>query len=109
NINVQGPVATRPKIVGQIRVRSLDINIADVPSGGLDPLAVRHVNTGGQQAAKGGIRAQAQARASATARKKAEPASAFVADLDLHVSAPNGVFVRGMGMDAEFGGDLTLR
>jgi translocation and assembly module TamB len=108
-INVQGPVATRPKIVGQIKVRSLDINIADVPSGGLDPLAVRHVNTGKQPAAKGGMRAQAQARAVATAKKKAAPASPFVADLDLRVSAPNGVFVRGMGMDAEFGGDLTLR
>jgi translocation and assembly module TamB len=108
-INVQGPVATRPKIVGQINVRSLDINIADMPSGGLDPLAVRHVNTGKQPAAKGGMRAQAQARAAATAKKKVAPASPFVADLDLRVSAPNGVFVRGMGMDAEFGGDLTLR
>jgi translocation and assembly module TamB len=109
SINVQGPVATRPKIVGQIRVRSLDINIADVPSGGLDPLAVRHVNAGKQPAAKGSLRAHAQARAAATARKKAAPASPFVADLDLRISAPNGVFVRGMGMDAEFGGDLTLR
>lgn len=108
-INVQGPVATRPKIVGQINVRSLDINIADKLPGGLDPLEVRHVNAGKTPAAKGSIRAQAQARASATAKKKAQPASPFVADLDLKVSAPNGVFVRGMGMDAEFGGDLTLR
>ncbi|MBN9027031.1 MAG: translocation/assembly module TamB domain-containing protein, partial [Rhizobiales bacterium] len=108
-ITVQGPVATRPKIVGQINVRSLDINIADVPSGGLDPLSVRHVNAGKQTAAQGGIRAKAQARAAATAKKKTQPASPFVADLDLRVSAPNGVFVRGMGMDAEFGGDLTLR
>lgn len=108
-INVQGPVATRPKIVGQINVRSLDINIADKISGGFDPLDVRHVNTGGKQQVKGGIRAQAQARASATAKKKAKAPSPFVADLDLKVSAPNGVFVRGMGMDAEFGGDLTLR
>ncbi|MCX5580592.1 translocation/assembly module TamB domain-containing protein [Kaistia terrae] len=110
-INIQGPVATRPKIAGQINVRSLDINIADKISGGLDPLDVRHVNTGKGKstAVKGGMRAQAQARASATAKKKATPPSAFVADLDLKVSAPNGVFVRGMGMDAEFGGDLTLR
>ncbi|BCP51401.1 hypothetical protein K32_00180 [Kaistia sp. 32K] len=109
SINIQGPVATRPKIVGQIKVRNLDINIADIPSGGLDPLSVRHVNTGKQPAAKTGIRAQAKARAAATAKKKTQPASPFVADLDLRVSAPNGVFVRGMGMDAEFGGDLTLR
>ncbi|WEK51453.1 MAG: translocation/assembly module TamB domain-containing protein [Candidatus Kaistia colombiensis] len=110
-IGIQGPVATRPKIAGQINVRSLDINIADKLPGGLDPLAVRHVNTGKGNAtsAKGGMRAQAQARAAATAKKKSQPASPFVADLDLKISAPNGVFVRGMGMDAEFGGDLTLR
>jgi len=108
-INIEGPVATRPKIAGQINVRSLDINIPDKISGGIDPLDVRHVNTGGKQQVKGGIRAQAQNRANATARKKAKAPSPFVADLDLKVSAPNGVFVRGMGMDAEFGGDLTLR
>ena len=110
-INIEGPVATRPKIAGQINVRSLDINIPDKLSGGIDPLDVRHVNDGRDKSttAKGGMRAKAQERASATARKKAAPASPFVADLDLKISAPNGVFVRGMGMDAEFGGDLTLR
>jgi translocation and assembly module TamB len=35
-------------------------------------------------------------------------ASAFVADLDVAASAPNGIFVRGMGLEAELGGDITV-
>ena len=112
-ITIDGPVATRPRIAGQVDVIRLDINIADTPPGGLDPLQVRHINTGGKkQTARKGLRAQAETRAAAiaerTARRNAAP-PAFVADLDLTIAARNAVFVRGMGIDAEFGGNLTLR
>ncbi|MCX5497388.1 translocation/assembly module TamB domain-containing protein [Kaistia dalseonensis] len=107
-LTIDGPVTTRPKIAGRIDVRNLDINIADKLPGGLDPLTVRHVNTrGAQQSAQAGLRAASQARAKAGARGRATPA--FVADLDLAIAAANGVFVRGMGIDAEFGGELTVR
>ncbi|MBN9000118.1 MAG: translocation/assembly module TamB domain-containing protein, partial [Rhizobiales bacterium] len=108
HITVEGPVATRPKIGGRLDIRRLDINIADRMPGGLDPLQVRHVNTGGQKTvADKSLRAKANARAASTARARPQPA--FVADLDLTLSAPNGVFVHGMGIDAEFGGNLTVR
>lgn len=112
-VEVVGPVATRPRIAGNINVLRLDINIADQLPGGLDPLQVRHVNTGGEKpASRQGLRAQAQTRAAATANRAARRAAAqpaFVADLDLTIAAVNAVFVRGMGIDAEFGGNLTLR
>jgi len=44
-------------------------------------------------------------------RKQAARAArgpAFDAALDLKISAPNKIFVRGRGIDAEFGGELTL-
>lgn len=108
-IAISGPVTIRPKIGGRIDVRRLDINIADKLPGGLDPLQVRHVNTGGQKiAANKGLRAQAQARAAAGAKRSERP-PAFLADLDLAIAANNGVFVRGMGINAEFGGELTIR
>ncbi|SHE87578.1 autotransporter secretion inner membrane protein TamB [Kaistia soli DSM 19436] len=113
-IAIEGPVATRPRIAGNIDVIRLDINIADqLSGGGLDPLQVRHVNTGGEKRpSQKGLRAQAQTRAAATAARtarRAEAPPAFVADLDLTIAARNAVFVRGMGIDAEFGGNLTLR
>ncbi len=111
-VTIEGPVATRPRIAGAIDIIRLDINIADNLPGGLDPLQVRHVNTGGaKQPSQRGLRAQSQTRAAATADRNARRAAtpAFVADLDLTIAARNAVFVRGMGIDAEFGGNLTLR
>ena len=106
---VEGPVATRPRITGKLDVLRLDINIADKLPGGFDPLQVRHINTGGKTSpSQQGLRAQAKQRAAATSRREAQP-PAFAADLDLTIAARNSVFVRGMGIDAEFGGDLTLR
>lgn len=107
-ITIEGPVMTRPKIGGRLDISRLDVNIPDKMPGGLDPLDVRHINTRGQKTvADTSLRARARDRAAVTNRPRPQPA--FVADLDLAVSAPNGVFVRGMGIDAEFGGDLILR
>lgn len=110
DITVDGPLATRPRIAGRIDVLRLDINLADkLPGGGMDPLLVRHINTGGKVLpAQKGLRAQAQARAAGRAQR-ASTQTAFVADLDLTIAAANAVFVRGMGIDAEFAGSLTLR
>ncbi|MCX5512681.1 hypothetical protein C3941_03710 [Kaistia algarum] len=108
HITIEGPIATRPKIGGRLDIRRLDINIPDRISGGLDPLQVRHINTGGQKTlADTSLRAKAKARAAATSNGRAAPA--FVADLDLTLAAPNAVFVRGMGIEAEFAGNLTVR
>src|SRR5690606_4198282 len=54
---------------------------------------------------------QAAARLAAAARERARAGRAppFNATLDLTITAPSRVFVRGRGIDAELGGDLKLR
>jgi translocation and assembly module TamB len=106
-VTVTGPVATRPKIGGRIVVRTLDVNIPDRLDSGLPDVSVRHVNVEGKSGA-GKSQAAVQAPA-AKASAKATPKATSAVELDVAVSAPNGVFVRGMGLDAELGGDITVR
>lgn len=96
---VEGAFARDPRMTGRLTVRSLDVNIPDRLPGGSDALNVRHVNGGGvaRNAAPGGR----------AARPAARPAGGGM-PLDLTVSAPNNVFVRGMGLEAELGGELKV-
>lgn len=97
---VSGALVRAPTISGRIDVRALDVNIPDRLPGGATAIRVRHVNLPpGRRPAT--LRALEQRRKSTGAP--------FVATLDLTVSAPNRVFVRGMGMDAELAGTLHLR
>ena len=108
-VTVTGPVATRPKLGGRIVVKTLDVNIPDKLDGGLPQVAVRHVNVEGSKAAAGKTQAAVKPAAAKVAAVKARAKTSPVMDLDLVVSASNGVFVRGMGLDAELGGDITVR
>ncbi|MEW6123112.1 MAG: translocation/assembly module TamB domain-containing protein [Pseudomonadota bacterium] len=96
-----GAFASRPTVGGRIDVRALDVNLPDrLPGGSAANVKVRHVNL-----PPGLDPASPRPRAGRGARS----AGAFVTALDLTVSAPNRVFVRGMGMEAEMGGTLQLR
>lgn len=97
-LQASGPLMSRPKIAGRVTVRRLDINLPDKLSGAAKPIDVRHIG-----AAPGKKFGKAQPEAAAKAAKP------FVADLDLTLSAPNGIFVRGMGIEAELGGDLSVK
>ncbi|QIG52198.1 hypothetical protein G5V57_33565 [Nordella sp. HKS 07] len=102
-LQASGPLMLRPKIAGRVQVRRLDINLPDRLSGAARPIEVRHIGAPpGRRLA--GARPGAAAKAG-----PARPARAFIADLDLTLSAPNGIFVRGMGIEAELGGNLSLR
>ncbi|WP_119389748.1 translocation/assembly module TamB domain-containing protein [Taklimakanibacter lacteus] len=102
-IEANGPILSRPKVTGRVAVRKLDINLPDKLSGGAKPIAVRHVNKpAGKKLAGAKPPAPDKGKARATD-------SGFIADLDVTLSAPNGIFVRGMGIEAELGGDLTIR
>ncbi len=106
-----GTLASRPTVSGRIDVRNLDINIPDRLTSSGAQLNVRHVNVAPgtaptlPRAAKAGPTAAKAARGAQQARAQGP----LVASLDLTISAANRVFVRGMGMDAELGGDLTVR
>lgn len=101
-LTLSGPLARSPTISGRIDVGSLDVTIPERLPTTLSPIpGTVHV------APPPAARARLAAAARDKARASRQPA--FDATLDLTVSAPNRVFVRGRGVDAELGGDLRLR
>ncbi|KQZ01499.1 hypothetical protein ASD45_12050 [Pseudolabrys sp. Root1462] len=101
-VSLSGPLARNPSIAGKIDVVSLDVTVPERLPSTLSPIpGTVHVGAPPQAAARLAAQARARARAS-----RAPP---FDATLDLTITAPNRVFVRGRGIDAELGGDLRLR
>jgi translocation and assembly module TamB len=82
-------------VSGTIDITRWDIRVPERLARPLTPIPVTHTNT-----APGFI---VTGEATDTT-----PDSAFTFGLDLAVRAPREVFVRGQGIDAEFGGDATL-
>ncbi len=100
-LDVSGPLARNPRIAGRIDIVSMDINIPERLSGALRPLAgARHVRPG--HTAR--LRLALAAKAKATARGS----PLFETSLAVVVSAPNRIYVRGRGLDAELSGDLKI-
>lgn len=97
-LGVEGAFLRDPRLTGRLTLRALDINIPDRFPGGVQNLNVRHVNDGGRRP-----------RATAPPRPTAREARGSGLPLDLVVSAPNNnVFVRGLGIEAQLGGELKL-
>lgn len=98
-IRVSGPLTGGAPITGLLILSETQIQ---VPSGSLSSLAdvpdIRHVNE------PPSVRAT-RARAGLIKQEKARPASF---PLDLTILAPNRIFVRGQGLDAELGGQLRV-
>ncbi|QTL04937.1 translocation/assembly module TamB domain-containing protein [Aquabacter sp. L1I39] len=99
---LSGALARTPAISGTIEVREMDVNIPDRLPGGAKALNVRHVNL------PPGSRTPAALRQPPQRPGRGAP-SPFVATLDLTINAPNRVFVRGMGLDAELAGNIQVR
>lgn len=100
-IDVTGPLAGGPLVSGRVDFDRLDVTIPERMPGSSRPLdKVRHVN------------APPQVKKILARRAKAAKAGGKAAPdirLDLVISAPNRVFVRGRGVDAELGGQLTIK
>jgi len=106
NLDLAGPLAQRPRIAGRVDVVTIEVSVPDrLPSSSRPIDGIRHVNAKGQAAAR--LAAERKARAVAS-RKGGGRAPAFDAVLDITVSAPGRVFIRGRGIDAELGGDLRV-
>lgn len=100
SVDLAGPLARTPRVVGRIDVNRIDVAIPDRLPTTLRPIEkTRHIAPPPQVA-----RRLAEQRRTAAARA----GSAFVATLDLAVAAPNRIFVRGRGLDAILGGELRL-
>ncbi len=104
-LDLSGPLAQRPRIGGRIDVVTIEVAVPDRLPASLRPVdGIRHVNAKGQAAA----RLAAERKVRAAANRKGMRAAAFDAALDITVSAPGRVFIRGRGIDAELGGDLRV-
>jgi autotransporter translocation and assembly factor TamB len=90
-----GGLTRAPRVSGTVNIVRWDIRLPERLSRPLTPIQVSHVN------------APAGFMTGETGDGDG-PDSAFNATLDLDVNAPREVFVRGQGVDAEFGGSAKL-
>ena len=108
DLTLSGPLARTPRVTGRVDVASIDVAVPDRLPATVRPLpGVRHVNTPPEVRARLAQRG-ARKGAAAPKRRGSKPAAPFDATLDVTVDAPNRVFVRGRGLDAELGGTLRV-
>jgi translocation and assembly module TamB len=100
-LSVTGALARDPLISGQVSIERAEISIAGDIGGGPASIDVIHVNP------PPAVRATLD-RARANDGTPMPSARPSVARLDVTVSAPNQIFVRGRGLDAELGGQVRL-
>jgi Uncharacterized protein conserved in bacteria len=100
-LSLSGALAQNPRVGGEVRIVSMEVQIPERLPATIRPLAgTKHVNPPPIAAARLALAAKAKAGS--------RHAPAFDAALDLTVSAPNRIYVRGRGIQAELGGDLRL-
>jgi translocation and assembly module TamB len=101
DLTLAGPLARAPKVSGAVIFKTLEVNVPDRLPASLKPLPdAKHIDPKGF--AREMLALQRKQKAAA-----GRP-SAFDVALDVKVSAPNRIFVRGRGIDAEFGGELKI-
>lgn len=101
-VDISGPLARTPRISGRVDLSRLDVAVPDRLPTTLKPIAnTRHIAP--PPAAVKRLADMRRARAARGGRP-----ALFVATMDLSISAPNRIFVRGRGLDAVLGGSLRL-
>jgi translocation and assembly module TamB len=98
-LTVTGPLASAPKLGGTVDLGKTVITIPEKLPSSLADLNVKHKN------APAKVKKQAQALKPAA---KATGGGGSGLDLDLTINAPQQIFIRGRGLDAELGGTLRL-
>ncbi|MFT0893276.1 translocation/assembly module TamB domain-containing protein [Pseudochelatococcus sp. G4_1912] len=101
DLAITGPLAQAPNLSGTINVENLQITIPNRFPLSLTPIEVQHIHPPPRVLAR--INQEMEQAA------QAEAAKPFVMALDLTISSPTRVFVRGQGINAELGGTLKVR
>ena len=101
NLSVTGALTRDPLIAGNIDVERAEISVPENLAGGAAAIDVRHINPPPAVAAT-------LKRAHANDGTPTPTARPSVARLNVIINAPNRIFVRGRGLDAELGGQVTL-
>ncbi|QRM53347.1 translocation/assembly module TamB domain-containing protein [Sinorhizobium sp. BG8] len=100
DLTLKGPILTGLVIGGEVRIRRAGITIPEKLPASLSEIDIRHRN------APPAVLAMVKALEQVSGGGDAEGRGV---GLDLKISAPRQIFVRGRGVDAELGGDLTIR
>ncbi|MBS7706439.1 translocation/assembly module TamB domain-containing protein [Chelatococcus asaccharovorans] len=100
DLAIAGALATRPSVTGSIEFSALEITLPKRFPFSATPIPVTRVN------APPAVRARVAAEQRAAAAQAANP---FAATLDIRVAARSGIVVRGQGINAQLGGQLTIR
>jgi translocation and assembly module TamB len=101
-LRLAGQLAGSATLGGPVRIRRAEIRIPESLPAGVRVLEpVREIGTPPGRAPRPARRAPAPADA-------AEPAAGPVINLAIAVNAPRNVYVRGRGLDAELGGELSV-
>lgn len=101
NLAVTGGLTRDPLISGNIDIARAEITVPDRLGGGATSIDVKHVKPPRKVA-------ETLKRAHADDGTPTPTSRPSVARLDLAVSAPNRIFVRGRGLDTELGGRVRL-
>ncbi|MBS7697287.1 MULTISPECIES: translocation/assembly module TamB domain-containing protein [unclassified Chelatococcus] len=100
DLAIAGALATRPSVTGFVEFSALEITLPKRFPFSATPIPVTRVN------APPAVRARVAAEQRAAAAQAANP---FAATLDIRVAARSGIVVRGQGINAQLGGQLTIR
>jgi translocation and assembly module TamB len=103
DLTVNGPLTGQPLIAGTVAVDRAEITVPERLGGGASLIDVVHRN-----APPDVLETLRRARAGPFADTVEEGASPSGVVLDVLVTAPRRVFVRGRGIDAELGGEVRL-
>ncbi len=105
NVTITGPLAGGAVVAGNIQLRDTELQVPSGGVGGTEPIPdLRHIAEPGTVRA---TRARAGLLAGPSGGGGQVDRRAY--GLDLTISAPERVFLRGRGLDAELGGTLRLR
>lgn len=105
-LKIEGPLSSSRQamlVSGKVTLNKADISIPESLPGSISPVAVRHLN------APKAVREQVSELRNDTPGGGGTQTASQSPRLDITLSAPGRVFVRGRGIDAELFGDLALR
>ncbi len=101
-LSLTGPVTSNALLAGQVNIDKAEITVPERFGGSAAAIDVRHKN-----APRRVQETLARAKIDQQGERQ-KGAAALPMRLDLKITAPNQIFVRGRGLDAEIGGEVQL-
>jgi len=104
DVTISGPLASTSSsalIGGTVTINKADVSIPEYLPGAIPPVEVRHVN------ASKAVRQQVAELGGETQQRQTEQKT-IPPRLDILLSAPGRIFIRGRGLDAELQGNLKI-